>query len=265
MTTTYAAWTAFPYDDGAYRHDAAALAARWAALHAGDAEPLPDDARLLDAWALFHAGDFEQAMRAGLRAAAEGLPGGMSVANQAQLVHATYLEPSERVKIAHFHEVAVRAQATIARQPRRPGAHYELAAALVRCSRSLNVAKALPGGVARRIRSALETVLELAPLHADAHLALGAFHAETIDKMGTLLGSTQGASKDRGLASVREGLRLNPASAVAKVAAADALVMLEGGKRQDEAERLYAEAAASAPLDAVERLGVEMAKAGLAD
>ena len=263
--TMAAAWTAYPYDNAAYRYDAAALAARWQPLHAGDAEPLPEDPRLLAGWSLFHAGDFEQAMGAGLRAAAEGAPGGLTVANKAQLVYASYLEPSERTKIAMFHEVAARAQAHIARQPRHPNAHYELAVALGRCIQSLSVSKALMRGVASRIKTALETALQLAPLHGDAHLALGTFHAEMIDKVGSLIGRTQGASKDAGLTCLREGLRLNPASAVAKLAAATALVMLEGDKRLKDAERLYAEAAASTPLDAVERLGVELARAELED
>jgi hypothetical protein len=42
-------------------------------------------------------------------------------------------------------------------------------------------------------------------------------------------------------------------------------VMLEGDKRLAEAEKLYAAAAAMTPLDATERLDVEMAKAELAD
>jgi hypothetical protein len=41
--------------------------------------------------------------------------------------------------------------------------------------------------------------------------------------------------------------------------------MLEGDKRMKEAEALYAEAAQSQPMDAMERLDVEMAKAELED
>ena len=39
--------------------------------------------------------------------------------------------------------------------------------------------------------------------------------------------------------------------------------MLEGDKKMKEAEHLYADAAECAPLDAMERLDVEMAKAEL--
>jgi hypothetical protein len=46
---------------------------------------------------------------------------------------------------------------------------------------------------------------------------------------------------------------------------ANGLVMLEGDKRMKEATKLYEDAAACQPLDAMERLDVEMAKAELED
>ena len=46
---------------------------------------------------------------------------------------------------------------------------------------------------------------------------------------------------------------------------ANGLVMLEGEKRMKEATKLYEDAAASEPLDATERLDIEMAKAELED
>ena len=61
----------------------------------------------------------------------------------------------------------------------------------------------------------------------------------------------------------QQALKLNPARAIAMVEYANGLVMLEGDKRMKEAEKLYAEAAACEPLDAMERLDVEMAKAEL--
>jgi len=42
-------------------------------------------------------------------------------------------------------------------------------------------------------------------------------------------------------------------------------VMLEGDKKMKEATRLYEDAAAAVPMDAMERLDVEMAKAELED
>ena len=94
------------------------------------------------------------------------------------------------------------------------------------------------------MKAALETAIKLQPRHADAHIALGAFHAEVIDKVGALLGRTQGASRDQGLQMYKTALKLNPVSAIAMVEYANGLVMLEGDKKMKEAEKLYADAAA---------------------
>jgi tetratricopeptide (TPR) repeat protein len=256
-----AKWTPFPHDGADYTYDAAALQRHWARLHAGDAEPLPADAKVLAAWALFHAGEFQKAAEAGLKAGGAGI----TVANKAQAIYANYLEKSEKTKLALFMEVAERAEAQLATEPKNANAYYFMAYALGRYSQGISIAKALAQGLGSKVKSALETSIKLAPKHADAHIALGAFHAEVIDKVGSLLGRTQGASKDAGLSMYKTALKLNPTSAIAMVEYANGLVMLEGDKKMKEATKLYEDAAASTPLDAMERLDVEMAKAELED
>jgi tetratricopeptide (TPR) repeat protein len=260
-----AKWTAFPHDAAEYSFDAAALKKNWARLHAGDAEPLPADAKVLAAWGLFHAGEFQKAMEAGLKAGENGAREGITVANKAQAIYANYLEKSEKTKLALFMEVAERAEAEIAADSKNANAHYLMAYALGRYSQGISIAKALAQGLGSKVKSALETTIKLAPKHADAHIALGAFHAEVIDKVGSLLGRTQGASKDAGLAMFKTALKLNPTSAIAMVEYANGLVMLEGEKKMKEATQLYEDAAACTPMDAMERLDVEMAKAELED
>jgi tetratricopeptide (TPR) repeat protein len=254
-----AQWTAFPYDNGAFRHDAAALKKLWARLHAGDAEPWPKDKAVQAAWALFHAGDFQQACEAGLAAGGAGVV----VANKAQAIYANYLEKSEKAKLVLFQEVAARAEAQAAADPQLANAWYLQAYALGRYSQSISVAKALAQGMGAKVKQALETAIKLAPQHADAHIALGTFHAEVIDKVGKLLGKTQGADTVTGLKLFQQALGLNPDSAIARVEYANGLVMLEGDKRMKEAERLYTEAAACTPMDAMECLDVAMAQAEL--
>ena len=256
-----AKWTAFPHDASDYTYDAAALKKNWARLHAGDAEPLPKDDKVLAAWALFHAGQFHKAMEAGLKAGGAGI----TVANTAQTIYATYLEKSEQTKLELFTEAAERAEAQIKAEPKNPNAYYFMALALGRYSQGISVAKALAQGLGGKVKTALETAIKLAPKHADAHIALGSFHAEVIDKVGSLLGRTQGASKDTGLSLYKNALKLNPTSAVAMVEYANGLVMLEGEKKIKEATKLYEDAAACVPMDAMERLDVEMAKAELED
>jgi hypothetical protein len=254
-----AKWTAFPYDK--FDYDSASLKKHWARLHAGDAEAAPKDARVLEAWVLFHNGEFQKAHDAGLKAGDAGI----TVANKAQAIYANYLEKSEKAKLAMFMEVAERAEAQAAGEPKNANAHYFMAYALGRYSQGISVAKALAQGLGSKVKTALETAIKLQPKHADAHIALGAFHAEVIDKVGSLLGKTQGASKASGLEMYKQALKLNPASAIAMVEYANGLVMLEGDKKMAEAEKLYADAAACTPMDAMERLDVEMAKAELED
>jgi hypothetical protein len=256
-----AKWTAFPYDNDAYVYDSAGLKKQWARLHLGDAEPPPKDDKVLAAWALFHAGEFQKALEAGLKTGGAGI----TVANKAQAIYANYLEKSEKTKLAMFMEVAERAQAQQAAEPKNPNAFYWQAYALGRYSQGISVAKALAQGLGGKVKHALETTIQLAAKHADAHIALAAFHAEVIDKVGKLLGKTQGADAATGLGLYKQALKLNPTSAIAMVEYANGLVMLEGDKKMKEAEKLYADAAACSALDAMERLDIEMAKAELED
>lgn len=256
-----AQWTAFPYA-GDYVFDADSVQKNWARLHAGDAEPLPQDANVLQAWALFHNGEFQKAMDMGLRIGGAGL----TVANKAACIYATYLEKKEKARLDLFMEVARRAGAQAERDPGNVNAHYWQAYALGRYSQGISVAKALAQGLGSKVKGSLENVIKLQPLHADAHIALGAFHAEVIDKVGTLIGGmTYGAKKDTGLRLFQEALKLNFDSVIGMIEYANAMVMLEGDKMMGDATRLYQQAAATKPMDATERLDVEMARVELKD
>ena len=254
-------WTPFPHL-GEYTFDAASLKRNWVRLHAGDAEPLPAEASVLDAWTLFHNGEFQKCVQAGLKAGGAGI----TVANNATCIYANYLEKKEKTRLDLYLEVAHRAEAQIAADANNVNAHYWLAYALGRYSQGISVAKALAQGLGGKVKTALETTIKLQPRHADAHIALGAFHAEVIDKVGSLIGGmTYGAKKDVGLKLFQEALKLNPGSAIGLIEYANALVMLDGDKKLKDATRLYEQAAALKPADATERLDVEMAKAELAD
>jgi tetratricopeptide (TPR) repeat protein len=251
-----AKWTAFPHA-GEFRFDAAGVTRHWARLHAGDAEPLPADPAVLQAWVLFHNGEFQQAAEAGLRAGDAGI----TVANKAACIYANYLEKKEKVRLDLFLEAAQRGELQAAADPDNPNAWYWQAYALGRYSQGISVAKALAQGLGSKVKEALERTIALQPRHADAHIALGAFHAEVIDKVGSLIGGmTYGAKKDIGLRMFQEAIKLHPASPIALIEYANGLVMLEGDKKMKEATRLYEQAAALAPVDAMERLDVDLAR-----
>lgn len=254
-------WTAFPYA-GDYAFDAARVKKNWARLHAGDAEPLPKDTNVLEAWALFHSGEFQKAVDMGLALGGAGL----TVANKSACIYATYLEKKEKARLDLYLEVAQRAETQAREDPKNINAHYWQAYALGRYSQGISVAKALAQGIGSKVKISLEEVIKLQPRHADAHIALGAFHAEVIDKVGSLIGGmTYGAKKDTGLRLLQEALRLNFESAVGMIEYANAMLMLDGDKMMTEATRLYQQAAKAEPMDAMERLDVDMARNELAN
>jgi tetratricopeptide (TPR) repeat protein len=254
-----ARWTHFAAI-GHFALDSRAVKSRWRRLHASDQEALPAHAGVLEAWTLFHNGQFEAAYRAGLRLGAAGT----TVANKAACVYASQLEPKESERLALYQWVYEQASAQIEREPGNPNAHYLLAYSLGRYSQGISVAKALAQGMGSRIKTALETTIELQPQHADAHFALGAFHAEIIDKVGALIGGmAYGAKKDVSLQMFEKGFALLPRSPTGLLEYAQALLMLEGDDRQEEATALYEQAAALQPADAQEYLDIALAKSSL--
>jgi hypothetical protein len=254
-------WTAFPHSDD-YAFDASSLASSWQRLHQGDCEPLPSDPDVLQAWVLFHQGEFQKATEAGIKAGGDGI----TVANKASCVYANYLEPKEKARLELLLEVAARAEMQQALDPKNANAWFWQAYALGRYCQGISVAKALAQGMGSKIKHALEHTIALSPAHADAHIALAAFHAEVIDKVGPLIGSmTYGVKKETGLALFSQAMRLNPSSPIALIEYANGMVMLEGEKTMPVATALYEQAAASVPADATEQLEVELAKVELED
>ncbi|HMN80694.1 MAG TPA: hypothetical protein PKA20_12270 [Burkholderiaceae bacterium] len=255
-----ARWTKFPHADAGYVYTMATLKKNWARLHRGDCEPFPKDDGVVEAWIAFHAGDFENAHALGLEAG----DAGATVACKAANIYANYLEKSDKKKLEIYQQVAERCEALQATDKKNPNAFYLHAYAIGRYGQGISVTKALAQGLGGKVKDALATALKLQPKHADACIALGAFHAEVIDKVGAMIGGvTYGAKKDEGMKLFRKALELNPDSAIARIEYANAMVMLDGKKAMKEAEALYAEAAACEPKDAMERLDVELAKSEL--
>ncbi|SCX73721.1 hypothetical protein [Variovorax sp. EL159] len=255
-------WTPLPYAD-APRYDARSVLPHWQRLHAGNGLPPPaEDSPLAEGWALFHSGEFERAAALGLRHGGDGLV----LANQATAIYANYLEPREAMRLSMFRQVIERAGAQVAAEPENCHALYWQAYALGRYSQGISVARALAQGLGSKLKGALERVIALQPRHADAHLALAAFHAEVIDKVGALVGRmTYGVRAETSIELFERGLELHPDSAAGMMEYARALAMLHGESRMGEATRLFEKAAALKPADARERLDVELARVGLRD
>jgi hypothetical protein len=282
-------WSAYPHGPRD-RFDFAgpALKRQWARLHQGDCEPYPSPewveqafaaaavrksagklgndpaaaaAALQDAWRAYHSGEFQQACERALKLGFVGY----AAANKAVGIYANYLEADPRARLALLGEAAKRAEEARKAMPEHANSHYLLAYCLGRYSQGISVLKALTQGLGGRIKGALERTLELAPKHAEAHSATGTYHAEVIDKVGSLVGSlTYGASRDRALTHYRKAVELHPKQAIARVEYAAGLLMLDGSKKA-EAKKLLAEAAKLKPADAMERLDAELAAKRLAE
>jgi tetratricopeptide (TPR) repeat protein len=253
-------WAPFAHPAKAFTYAGDALKKNWDKLHRGDCEPYPKDPGVQEAWRLFHQGKFAEAVAQGLEAGGAGV----TAANKAQAIYANSVEPKEAAKIALFEEVMQRAAGQAADQPKNANAHYLYAYAAGRYSQRISVAKALAQGYGGKIRAALEAALKAEPKHAEAHIAMGAYHAEIIDKVGALVGGlTYGAKRDAGEEHFRKALKLAPDSPIAHIEMANGLVLMHGKKALEEAAKLYARAAGIAPRDAMEKLDVEAAKAEL--
>ena len=282
MATKKTAWAKFPHDAKPYDYAGDKLKKAWAALHAGDLEPFPDAKRagallkaagkaapkgldadglataLQDAWRAFHRGDFQAAHDAG---AALG-PVGASVACKALGIHATYLVDDEAEQRARYERVGALAEAAIAALPDEPNSHYRYAFGVGRYSQGISIAKALKLGLATKVRKALDRTLELAPKHAEAHTALGLYHAEIIAKIGALVGGmTYGAKAGDAEKHLATALKLTPASPIAHLEHGNLLVLLHGDRREDDAAAAFERASKLAPRDAMEKLDAGFARA----
>jgi tetratricopeptide (TPR) repeat protein len=274
------AWKKFPYDASRYAYEGEALKSAWPELHRGDCEPFPDAAfvreafarhpglkgkldaeataeALKSAWRAYHRGDFGKAVDEG---SALG-PIGANAANKAANIYATYIEPESDARRELYLASAKRAEALQAAAPDFANAFYFHAQALGRYAQEISIVKALAEGTGGRVKASLDKALALAPNHAEAHIALGAYHAEIVNKVGgTLARLTYGATREEAVKHFGRARKLLPDSAIARIEEANGLVLLFGRSKLGEAEELYREAAKCAPADAMQKLDAEHAR-----
>lgn len=268
-------------------HHGDSLQGRWRRLHVTDREPWPDErfiaglakenrsfATWLDsadgpaavsrglqsAWEKFHSGQFPAAIKAGSALGALGA----TVANKAAAVHSLNSKRGDPRELELLDAAVKRGEQAVVVLPAYANAHYTLALALGRYSQGISILKALAAGIATRVRTHLERTLELEPQHAEAHVALGLYHAEIISKLGGLAASlTYGVSSDAALDHFRRATKLAPESPIIHIEHANGLMLLNADRFHEKARTLYAEAASFAPADEMERLDVERAKRGI--
>ena len=249
-------WAKFDQQNDAFDYSESELKKNWAKLHAGDCEPYPTDKTLIQAWQAYHRGDFAEAVDL----AGDVGEAGHVVTNKASGIYADYLEEDEDIKKAIYQQGIERAEAAIELEPNNANAHYFHAFHLGRYSQSISIAKALSQGLGGKIQKSLQRALELAPDHAEAHTAMGLYHAEIISKVGKLVGSmTYGASADKAIEHFKKSIEISNAP-IAWIEYGNGLDLLYGDKKADESNDAYAKAAAMQPIDAMQALDIAYAR-----
>lgn len=274
-------WAAFPHANKAFDYSGDKLGKAWTKLHAGDQEPFPDEAHvarlikansklgkaaeagkiaahLQEGWTAYHAGEFQHAFELGDAHGALGA----ALANKAMGIHAVYLIDDEKEKLKRFDAVVKRAEDAILALPKEANSHYFRAFGLGRYSQMISIAKALSQGLAGKVKESLDATLKIAPKHAEAQTALGLYHAEIVGKIGGMIASlTYGAKASSAEEHCKAALKLTPDAPIALIEYANALMLMHGDKKEDEAAGLYAKAIKLKPHDAMEALDIAHAKA----
>jgi tetratricopeptide (TPR) repeat protein len=233
-----------------------ALSRHWKQLHVGDCEPWPEDSRVQEAWRAFHSGDFPTAVRAGSALGAAGAV----VANKAAAVETLYSQQSAAKVLQILKAGIARSEWAVSEKPDDANIHYTLALVLGRYSQRISILEALAQGLAQKVHSHLQNALELEPRHAEAHVALGLYHAEIVNKLGSIAARfTYGASAEQALEHFRKASRLAPASPIVQLERAHGLLLLDATRYRTEACALFAKVAALEPRDAMETQDVEFA------
>lgn len=277
-------WVKFPHANAQFDYAGVKLGKSWARLHAGDQETFPDKkhvaalqkkypalkdagdaetvaAAMQEAWRDFHRGEFQKATEA---ADALGVIAA-TIANKAEGIYATYLA-KDADRLGHFERCSKRAEGAMEALPDEVNAHYFHAFALGRYSQCISITQALAQGLGGKIKGSLERTLKLAPKHAEAHTAMGLYHAEIIDKIGGLVGGlTYGAKADTGVKHFQESLKLTPQAPIAHIEYGNGLLMMYGKKRTADAMKAYQDAVAIEPADAMEALDIAEAREELED
>jgi len=258
-------WEQLP-EDFCFNYDQQQLADVWDALHTGDQYQYPltiedYDQTILsaqaDAWLHYHNGQFQTAAEQGLALAEHGAV----VLARSVAAYCDYLcEDEDEVLSVLSSAIEMTEQAAQA-LPDCANTHFVNALLMGRYSQRISITKALSQGLGGKIKSYLETTLQLVPNHAEAHTAMGIYHAEIIDKIGAMIGGlTYGAKKPIAMKHFKTSMELAPDAPITAIEYANGLSLLNGDKAQDKMSELYQYATECEALDALQNCDISFAQ-----
>lgn len=230
------------------------LSSHWGDLHQADQAELPDGV-LMDAWLAFHNGDFHTAAELALEIGPSALP----VLLRAVVAYTDYVCEDEDECTALLEQAYTYAESQLG-ETDDLNAQFTTALCMGRYAQSISIVRALKEGLGNKVKHLLTETLKSNEQHAEAHIALGMYHAEIIDKVGGMIGGlTYGASADQAREHLTQGLQLAP-NAINLIEAGNAYLLLDGEKKgMKQATSLYQQAADYTALDALQSLDVDFA------
>lgn len=161
---------------------------------------------------------------------------GYALAAEALAIHGHYLA-TEDAKAELLGRAMQLGQEAIRKDPDNPAAHLQHAHAMGRYTQAVGTLR-VKREYARRVRAALERALLLKPGLAEAHLSLGAWHAEAIRDGGFMARVLFGASGNEARAHYNAALELAPDAKIVHAEYALGLLLLDRRKHLEEARSL---------------------------
>lgn len=256
-------WEKLP-DDFCFDYTQDQLAEAWDDLHIGDQYAYPlslddYDADILtaqaEAWLAYHNGDYQTAAEMGLELAEHGAV----VLAKSVAAYCDYLCEDEDEALALLKSSMEICENAAEALPDCANVQFVNALIMGRYSQRISITKALSQGLGGKIKTHLESTLELEPNHAEAHTAMGLYHAEIIDKIGAMIGGlTYGAKKPIAMQHFEKSLELAPNAPITSIEFANGILLL-GGKEK-RASELYQQAAECDALDALQNCDISFAQ-----
>ena len=188
---------------------------------------------------------------------------GYALAAEALAIHAHYLA-AEEARAELLGRAMQLGQEAIRKDSENPAAHLQHAHAMGRYTQAVGTLK-VKREYAGRVRAALERALFLEPELAEAHLSLGAWHAEAISGGGFMARMLFGASGKDALAHYKAALALAPDAKIVYAEYAQGLLLLDRRRHLEEARGLLERAGELPAHDAHDRIVHDRVIAKLAE
>lgn len=189
---------------------------------------------------------------------------GHARAAYALAVYGFHIAPEED-REALFSRAMAHGERAVELDPDHADAQLQFAHAAGRHAESLGAMKAMRGGYAGKMRDAMVRAVELDPGMAQAHLSLGAWHANVVDQAGGLVARAMfGATRKKALEHLERALALAPDDKVVNFEVGRCLLLLAPKKNAGRARALLARAVEAPAQDAFGRIVHDLAAERLA-